>query len=126
MQSLASLKIRSLRVIIDAAFEESNHDTLTPTFEERGGREMIEVWLRETEMRLQFGSVLASGAPVPTFGIVQDDEAIPIPHWAPPEGLEQTRIHDEKGAKAVEEARPKIQARLEQGHRFLYGQGDGR
>ena len=55
----------------------------------------MEAWLRETEMRLQFGTVLSDDTPLPDFGVVQDDDRVPLPHWATPEGREKTRVRIE-------------------------------
>jgi hypothetical protein len=87
MQSLVHSRLRSLRITMDATFGDFGQEA-TPTFVERGGREMLEVWLRGAEMRLHFGSVLSDGVPVPSFGIVQDDKTVSLPPWATLEGLE--------------------------------------
>jgi hypothetical protein len=75
--------------------------------------------LRETEMRLHFGSVLADGAPLPDFGIVQDDEKVRLPHWATPEALENFRLEE------AEERRLRQEAVLER-RRLLHSGGNGR
>lgn len=90
MQSLVKLRLRSLRVTMEAEFDAS-----VPTFGQRGGKDALEAWLRETEMRLHFGSVLSDDTPLPDFGVVQDDERIPLPHWTTPEGIEKTRVRIE-------------------------------
>jgi hypothetical protein len=48
MQSLVQARLRSLRVTMDALFQDVGARE-TPTFIERGEREMVEAWLRETE-----------------------------------------------------------------------------
>lgn len=55
-------------------------------------------------MRLHFGSVLSEDAPLPDFGIVQNDENVRIPHWATPEALEQFRLEEEGKAEERREA----------------------
>lgn len=70
---------------------------------------MLEVWLRETEMRLHFGSVLSDKAPLPEFDIVQDEENVRLPPWATPEGLEKIRLEE---VKEAEEMRLKREAIL--------------
>lgn len=88
MQALVHKRLRSLRVTMDATFVDFEDD-LTPTFAERGEKEMLEIWLRETEMRLHFGSVLPNDAALPEFGIIQNDENVCLPPWATPEGIEK-------------------------------------
>lgn len=97
MQSLVKLRLRSLRVTMEAEFDAS-----VPMFGQRGGKDALEAWLRKTEMRLHFGSVLSDDTPLPDFGVVQDDERIPLPHWATPEGLERARVRIENENKMVE------------------------
>jgi len=121
MQSLVHARLRSLRVTMDATFEDLGARP-TPTFVERDEREMVEAWLRESEMRLHFGSLLSDSTPAPDFGIVQDDEKIRLPPWATPEGLEKTRLEEEKEAEEILLKREAILAR----RRILYGEGCGR
>jgi hypothetical protein len=121
MQALVHSRLRSLRVTMDATFVDFE-DELTPTFAERGEKEVLEIWLRETEMRLHFGSVLSDDAPLPEFDIVQNDENVCLPPWATLEGLEKTRLEEEKEA---EEMRLKREAILER-RRILYGEDYGR
>ena len=97
MQSLVKLRLRSLRVTMEVEFDYS-----VPMFGQRGGKDALEAWVRETEMRLHFGSVLSDGTPLPDFGVVQDDERIPLPHWATPEGLEKNRVRIEKENQMLE------------------------
>jgi len=91
MQSLVKLRLRSLRVTMEAVLHEP-----WPMLGERAERDAMEAWLRETEMRLQFGSVLLDDEPLPNFGVVQDEKRITLPHWATPEGIERTRVGNEK------------------------------
>ena len=97
MQSLVHSRLRTLRITMDALFEDVGARP-TPTFIERGEKEMLEGWLREAEMRLHFGSVLTEDAPMPKFGIVQNDENVRIPHWATPEALERFRLEEQREA----------------------------
>lgn len=97
MQSLVKLRLRSLRVTMHAEFDYS-----VPMFGQRGGRDALEAWLRETEMRLHFGSVLSGDTPLPDFGVVQDDERISLPHWATPEGIEKNRVRIENEERKSE------------------------
>lgn len=92
MQSLVKLRLRSLRVTMEVEFDYS-----VPMFGQRGGKDALEAWVRKTEMRLHFGSVLSDNTPLPGFGVVQDDERIPLPHWATPDGLEKIRVRIEEG-----------------------------
>lgn len=90
MQSLVKLRLRSLRVTMEAEFDYS-----VPMFGQRGGTDALEAWLRETKTRLHFGSALSDDAPLPDFGVVQDDERVSLPHWATPEGIEKNRVRIE-------------------------------
>ena len=100
VQTLVHARLRSLRVTMHTTFRDLDSPT-TPTFAERGQVEMIEAWLRETEMRLHFGSVLAEGAPLPNFGVVQNDDVVRLPPWATPEGREKIRLQEERQVEGL-------------------------
>ena len=117
MQSLVYARLRSLRVTMDARFRDFGARA-TPSFVDRGEKEMVEGWLREAEMRLHFGLVLSEDAPMPDFGTVQNDENVQIPHWATPEALEQFRLEEEREA---EERRVAVLER----RRLLFGENHG-
>lgn len=53
-------------------------------------------------MRLHFGAVLSGNVLLPDCGVVQDDERIPLPHWATPEGLEKVRARTEEERQVAE------------------------
>ena len=91
LQSLVRARLRSLRVTMETSFQDLGARAI-PTFVDRGEKDMVEGWLREAEMRLQFGSVLSEDTPMPNFGIAQNDENVRMPHWATPEALEQFRL----------------------------------
>ena len=96
---------------MQALFYDYRQDSSNPTFREKGEQDAMEKWLRETEMRLHFGLVLSEDGSLPEFGIVQNDEKVPLLHWATPEGIEKIRIQAEKDMQAEREA---AEARLEQ------------
>jgi hypothetical protein len=88
--ALSDLRLRSLRVTIEADFGLGNdvNDTF-PTFAARGEREEIEKWLRLCELELHVGSLIDTERdPMPPFAIKQDDDAIRIPPWSTDEAIE--------------------------------------
>lgn len=101
MQSLVDLQLRSLRVTMEAVFVDEGQNVPTPTFTKREEVEEVKAWLRRTEMELHFGYVLSADKPVPGYGVVQNDEAISLPHWATPEGIEEIRLEIAREAEEL-------------------------
>lgn len=100
MQSLEELQLRTLRITIKAecAGEDGGDGFVTfPTFSSRAETGEIEQWLRDLELDLHVGTMVAIGRkPWPSFAIKQDDDAIRIPPWSTDEALEKVRVEKEK------------------------------
>lgn len=109
LQALPELRLNSLRVMVEAeicGMGRSEIRTPFPTISSKGQVDKIKKWLRQTELDLHFGEdVVRIEEPV-LFGIKQDDEAIGIPPWATPEGLEEYLARPEGPRRA----RPEDQA----------------
>ena len=92
LQALPELRLNSLRSMVEAeicGMGRSKVRTPFPTISSKGQVDTIKKWLRQTELDLHFGEdVVRIEEPV-LFGIKQDDDAIGIPPWATPEGLEE-------------------------------------
>ena len=98
MQSLKELRLRTLRITVEAKFTDADDGRVKfPTFSSKGEIGKIETWLRELELRLHVGTMVAIGRePWPPFAIRQDDEAIRIPPWSTDEGLAEGRVEKER------------------------------
>ena len=98
MQSLKELRLRTLRITIEAEFTDADDGRVkSPTFSSRGEIGKIEAWLRELELRLHVGTMVAVGRePWPPFATRQDDQTIRIPPWSTDEGLARGRAEKER------------------------------
>jgi hypothetical protein len=100
MQSLEELQLRRLRITIEAEFageDEGDGFVNFPTFSSRGETGEIEQWLRDLELKLHVGTMVAIGVKDwPSFAVKQDDDAIRIPPWNTDEALEKVRFEKER------------------------------
>lgn len=98
MQSLKELRLRTLRIAMEAESADADDGRVKyPTFSSKGEIGKIEMWLRELELRLHVGTMVAIGRePWPPVAIRQDDETIQIPPWSTDEGLARGRAEKER------------------------------
>jgi hypothetical protein len=90
LQALPELRMKSLRVTVEAEYGEYamyERSRLFPTFTSRNEVEMIKKWLRQTELDLHFGEKAVTVRDRVPFGVKQDDDAIGVPPWATAEAL---------------------------------------
>jgi hypothetical protein len=105
MQLLQESRLKSLRLTMEAEFENDRNDEdvgsdgddsqETRTFTQNGERKQVEDWLRETEMMLHFGHTISIDEPAPTFAVVHNDTAIGCLSWTTPEGFEKVRLAEQ-------------------------------
>jgi hypothetical protein len=90
LQALPELRMKSLRVTVEAEYGEYamyERSRLFSTFTSRNEVEMIKNWLRQTELDLHFGEKAVTVRDRVPFGVKQDDDAIGVPPWATAEAL---------------------------------------
>lgn len=98
MQSLVELRLRILRITVEAEFADGDDGWIKfPTFSSKGETSKIEKWLRDLELRPVVGTMVAIyREPWPSFAIRQDDDKVPIPPWSTDEGLTKGRAEKER------------------------------